>query len=133
MKTIREIVSETIEYTKSTPKAYDEEKDQCLYTKMVDDKKCHCAVGRCLLEDFQREDWEYNKLGIYSFTQADPVIALDLILKEEYRGYDHEFWEDLQDFHDDDHGLYFEQNEHGGRDLTEKGYAYADSISNKYS
>ena len=133
MKTIREIVSETIEYIKSTPKAYDAEKDQCLYTKMVDDKKCHCAVGRCLLEDFQREDWEHNRLGIQSFTKVCPVMALDSILKEDYRGYDHEFWEHLQDFHDDSDGIYFEQNEHGGRDLTMKGHAYADLISLEFS
>lgn len=127
MKTIREIVSETIEYIKSTPKAYDTKQDQCLYTKMVDDKKCHCAVGRCLLEDFQREDWEHNRLGIQSFTKVNSI------LKEEYRGHDDEFWKDLQDLYDDVDNSYFEENEQGGRDLTMKGHAYADSISLEYS
>jgi hypothetical protein len=129
LKTIREIVSETIEYIKSTPKAYDVEKGQCLYTKMVDDKKCHCAVGRCLLEDFQREDWEHNDSGIQSFTKEYPVMKLNSILKEEYRGHDHQFWEDLQDLHDDVDNLYFEENEQGGRDLTKKGHVYTESIS----
>jgi hypothetical protein len=133
MKTIKEIVSETIEYIKSTPKAYDTEKGQCLYTKIIDGKKCHCAVGRCLLEDFQQEDWEHNGFGIQSFTKENPEMPLDSILKEEYRGHGRYFWEDLQDLHDDVDNLYFEENEQGGRDLTKKGHIYAESINLEYS
>lgn len=133
MKTTREIVSETIDYIKSTPQAYNVGKGQCLYTTIIDGKRCHCAVGRCLLEDFQREDWEHNELGIQSFTKEYPVIALDSILKEEYRGHDHQFWEDLQELHDDGRSSYFEENEQGGRDLTKKGHAYAEFISVEYS
>lgn len=54
----------------------------------------HCAVGRCMTEQYQQK--YFNSIG--------PAIWLgdlsDKMLKPEYRGHCSEFWSDIQRFHD---------------------------------
>ena len=58
----------------------------------LDDK--HCAVGRCMTEEFQK----------YYLDAIGPDVKdgelKDEMLKPEYRGHSSEFWYNLQRFHD---------------------------------
>ena len=61
-----------------------------------------CAVGRCMTDDALGiyGDSVENIVGLDGDMQRDNS-CLDLNLKEEYRGHDIAFWEDLQSYHDD--------------------------------
>ena len=88
MKTKTEILKETYEYY-STPSRRGTTNISCEY---ITPSGKMCAVGRCLInpKSMPKNDidniWDSHKV--------------DLRLKEDYRGHDVIFWQDLQDWHD---------------------------------
>jgi hypothetical protein len=64
----------------------------------------HCAVGRYLKPEYQREDWSSNNESVNELCQDSPNgWDIDWVLRDEVRGLDADFWKDLQDFHDSRH------------------------------
>lgn len=99
MKTVDEIIEETVEYYKHNPRATvnDSGITRCLYFRAYD--SAVCAVGRCM-KDPQR----YASLDgdVEDLLVEYGLDSLDPLLKEEYRGHSLSFWLDLQDLHDND-------------------------------
>ena len=63
----------------------------------------HCAVGRYLRPEFQRETWSSNGDSVNQLCEEyddDSACGFDWVLREEVHGLDADFWRDLQDFHD---------------------------------
>ena len=70
---------------------------QCMYTW----GKNHCAVGRYLKEEYQREDWGWNSDSVNELCEdSDEGFDIDWVLRDEVKGVNPRFWRDLQDFHD---------------------------------
>lgn len=69
------------------------EETSCLY-KTPDGRMC--AVGRCLNQDVMNYE-KYNQE-----TSVDSLIEdlTDKVFREEYQGFDTNFWQDLQNLHD---------------------------------
>ena len=64
--------------------------------------KQHCAVGRYLKTEYQREDWVDNNMSVSELCQNadDGEWNIDWALRDEVHGLDPNFWKNLQDFHD---------------------------------
>tara|TARA_R100000152_G_C6632495_1_gene79640 strand:+ start:29 stop:484 length:456 start_codon:yes stop_codon:yes gene_type:complete len=64
----------------------------------------HCAVGRYLKPEFQRETWSSNGDSVNQLCEEYGDVHgewnIDWVLREEVHGLDADFWRDLQDFHD---------------------------------
>ena len=63
----------------------------------------HCAVGRYLKPEFQRETWSSNGDSVNQLCEEyddASECGFDWVLREEVHGLDADFWRDLQDFHD---------------------------------
>lgn len=117
MKTVKEIVEETIAYYSEdvNRRNYDEKKGQCMY--YTNGKTC--AVGRCL-ENPELFSKEADGAEIFIRKWGANIF------KEEYRGHDYSFWKELQDLHDSDH--YWSET-----GINEIGKEYAEDIINTYS
>ena len=121
MKTAKEIIEETIQYYSEDTSRRALEEGGCQYT--TEDGN-HCAVGRCLEEEYQTTDFEYNQTkGVIQL--VDYYQTMDNILREEYRGHPTDLWERLQRLHDGD----FNWDEDG---LTGIGIAAANRILEDY-
>ena len=85
------LLKETIKYYGKDPQAVRgmDEAEDCMY--ITKDGRM-CAVGRCM----SYPDGALQHKGLDQFTPD----SLDESLKEEYRGYDYEFWDKLQALHD---------------------------------
>ena len=60
----------------------------------------HCAIGRYVKEEYQREDWVENDMSINELCDQSDDYDIDWWLREEVHGLDADFWKNLQDFHD---------------------------------
>jgi hypothetical protein len=99
MKTENEIIKETVEFYWADPKRRATADIGCWYLT-IDGRMC--AVGRCLT---QRHAWRAFAM-LCSVGQLPGRLleaSLDEILQPEYRGHSVEFWENLQNLHDNEH------------------------------
>lgn len=85
-----DIIKETVKYYETHPRGIDG--SSCLY---LAEDGAMCAVGRCLTKKSLKQA---VKLGS-SFENL--VLQMDVIFYKKYQGQSAEFWNDLQDFHDD--------------------------------
>jgi hypothetical protein len=86
------LIDETIEYYRSGEnRGLDEEGYTCVYHDTSTNNKC--AVGRCL-------DLEKTPKSIIFDNTLVSSCYKKLVFKEEYQGYNINFWKDLQSFHD---------------------------------
>lgn len=129
-----EIIEEIASFYNSTNRGYFD--GNCAYNTH-DGRKC--AVGRCMtdegIEKFGNCSGGVKSLaasaseentGKYLFSDSDSANEhLDSLLKEEYRGHEIFFWDDLQSFHDAAHNW----NEDG---LTEDGKRVKQALIEKY-
>ena len=74
-----------------------DEDGNCMYTW----GKSHCAIGRYLKPENQREDWYENGNSVNELMEgSDDGCNIDWCLRDEVHGLDVSFWRNLQDFHD---------------------------------
>ena len=96
---MKQILKETIDYYAKDPDSRRSVDDggNCRYT--LGDK--HCAIGRYLKEEYQREDWIENDFSVNELCeQSDAGWNIDWCLRDDVHGLDADFWKNLQDFHD---------------------------------
>jgi hypothetical protein len=60
----------------------------------------HCAVGRCMTEEFKIEVLELNKNTTDVNGISEGRKSLDEVLQKKYHGHNHGFWTNLQHLHD---------------------------------
>ena len=95
---MKDILKETIEFYAEDPdnrRGIDED-GNCHYTW----GNTHCAIGRYVKEEYQREDWVENDMSINELCDQSDDYDIDWCLREEVHGLDTDFWKNLQDFHD---------------------------------
>ena len=95
---MKDILKETIEFYAEDPdnrRGIDED-GNCHYTW----GNTHCAIGRYVKEEYQREDWEENDMSINELCDQSDDYDIDWCLREDVHGLDTNFWKNLQDFHD---------------------------------
>ena len=97
---MKDILKDTIEYYSEDPdgrRSLDKD-GNCMYTWGNN----HCAIGRYLKEEYQREDWTENDMSVHELLQGadDGECNIDWCLRKEVHGLDADFWKNLQDFHD---------------------------------
>ena len=96
---MKQILKETTDYYAKDPdnrRSIDKD-GNCQYTW----GKTHCAVGRYLKEEYQRENWLNNNESVNELCQDSPGgWDIDWVLRDEVQGLDANFWMQLQDFHD---------------------------------
>ncbi len=96
-KTKQEIVDETIAFYTQNPRSVLEGGNSCVYLNVENNTRC--AFSRCCTEEAVTElHSKYEGYGI-----ANSRFGHDLdtkILKEEYHGHEAEFWNRLQNLHD---------------------------------
>ena len=64
----------------------------------------HCAIGRYLKPEYQREDWIDNNMSVHELMEgSDDGCNIDWCLRDDVKGLDADFWRNLQDFHDSHH------------------------------
>ena len=69
----------------------------CMYTWGEN----HCAVGRYLKPEYQREDWESNNDSVNELCEdSSDGWNIDWCLRDEVKGLDANFWSTLQMLHD---------------------------------
>ena len=74
-----------------------DEDGNCMYTW----GKSHCAIGRYLKPENQREDWYENGNSVNELMEgSDDGCNIDWCLRDDVKGLDADFWRNLQDFHD---------------------------------
>jgi len=99
---MKDILKETIEFYAEDPdnrRGIDED-GNCHYTW----GNTHCAIGRYVKEEYQREDWAENDMSINELCdQSETEYNIDWCLREDVHGLDANFWKNLQDFHDSRH------------------------------
>lgn len=126
-KTKKEIILETVEYYSVDPagrRGYDEKLNTCLY--LTQDGKM-CAVGRCCIEPSTEWEGDVQTLAEDRGEEIEEgYLSIDNLLKEEYRGYDIEFWQDLQALHDGRHNW----DKEG---LTDSGQLHVAALLKRYS
>jgi len=96
---MQDILKETVTYYREDPSGR-----RC----MTDDGNCmytwgdnHCAVGRYLKPEHQREDWDLNNDSVNELCEtSDDGYNIDWALRDEVKGLDADFWTSLQDIHD---------------------------------
>lgn len=117
-----EIINETVEYYLEHERATfdDENGQQCRYYLETDNGYAVCAVGRC----FENPEEFENVLG--AVDTFDEVHGLENNLQPKYRGHDLEFWNELQNLHD--------QDSHWCADgLTPRGEQFVDNLRKAYA
>ena len=90
------ILKDTRDYYSKDPanrRSMSEDGD-CMYTWGDN----HCAVGRYLDSEYQRENWDYNYKSV---DEIKANCSIDWALRDDVQGLCSEFWQDLQSFHDD--------------------------------
>ena len=98
-KQMLEILKDTRDYYAADPdnrRSIDKD-GSCKYTW----GDTHCAVGRYLKEENQRENWHSNSDSVNELCQeSGEGWNIDWALRDEVQGLDPDFWRNLQDFHD---------------------------------
>tara|TARA_R100001594_G_C3897839_1_gene230070 strand:+ start:122 stop:544 length:423 start_codon:yes stop_codon:yes gene_type:complete len=93
------------------------EDGNCTYTW----GESHCAVGRYLKKEYQRENWEFN-----DDTSVNSLPYIDDYLKPAVQGLSENFWRRLQDFHDEHVNWVIYGNEYGNDDTVKDKYILTD-------
>ena len=96
---MKQILKDTIDYYAKDPdnrRGIDED-GNCHYTW----GDTHCAIGRYVKEEYQREDWLENDMSVNELCEgSNDGWNIDWCLREDVQGLDANFWKNLQDFHD---------------------------------
>ena len=96
---MKQILKDTRDHYAADPdnrRSIDED-GNCMYTW----GKSHCAIGRYLKPENQREDWYENGNSVNELMEgSDDGCNIDWCLRDEVHGLDVSFWRNLQDFHD---------------------------------
>ena len=95
---MQDILKDTVDYYRADPlnrRSVDDD-GNCMYTWGDN----HCAVGRYLKPEYQREDWPDNNMSVYELAEYSDDYSLDQFLVNKAHGLDLQFWRDLQDIHD---------------------------------
>ena len=96
---MQDILKETVEYYREDPanRRCLTDDGNCMYTW----GKTHCAVGRYLKPEHQREDWNLNNDSVNELRErSDEGYSIDWALRDEVQGLDADFWTLLQEIHD---------------------------------
>ncbi len=89
--TKHEIIDETVEFYSNNPRSLDEEKEHCLYKGP---NNTECAFARMVRDEDKvnlKEGWTAKALL--------NGLSIDII-KDEYKGYEFDFYNDIQALHD---------------------------------
>ena len=131
---MQDILKDTVDYYREDPlnrRSVDED-GNCMYT--WGDK--HCAVGRYLKPEYQKENWPDNGMSAYELAEYSDDYSIDQFLVDKAHGLDVQFWRDLQDIHDIV-GYWEEYDEHeDGRrkyGLTDRGKEIYITMQDKIS
>ena len=95
---MKQILKETVDYYAEDPdnrRSIDKD-GNCNYTW----GDTHCAVGRYLKPEYQKESWEENNSSVFQLAQFSDDYDIDQFLVEEAQGLVLGFWRNMQDFHD---------------------------------
>ena len=112
---MKDILKETIEFYAEDPdnrRGIDED-GNCHYTW----GNTHCAIGRYVKEEYQREDWVENDMSINELCDQSDDYDIDWCLREDVQGLDTNFWKNLQDFHDS-HSCWITKDDYNRDDDT---------------
>ena len=96
---MQDILKDTVEYYAKDPanRRSTDKDGNCNYTWGQN----HCAVGRYLKPEYQREDWESNNEAVNELCEdSSDGWNIDWCLRDEVKGLDADFWSVLQDMHD---------------------------------
>lgn len=99
MKTQTDIVIETLQFYLEAPSRRSTYGGGGCYYAFPQDPSRRCAVGLCMTEEAIEDHGDY--MGDASI-MADEFGSLDQFLKAEYHGHPTEFWQRLQNLHDED-------------------------------
>ena len=100
---MKDILKDTIEYYAEDPdnRRSVDENGNCKYTLHTDTgRDRHCAIGKYLKKEYQREDWVENDMSINELCDQSDDYNIDWCLRKDVQGLDTNFWKNLQDFHD---------------------------------
>ena len=95
---MQDILKDTIDYYREDPvnrRSVDKD-GNCKYTW----GNTHCAIGRYLKEEYQRENWTENDMSVNELSSYSDRMSIDYFLVEKVHGLDLDFWTRLQDMHD---------------------------------
>ena len=96
---MKQILKETTDYYAKDPdnrRSIDKD-GNCNYTW----GNTHCAVGRYLKPEYQREDWIENNMSVFELMDSsEDGLSIDWCLRDDVQGLDANFWRNMQDFHD---------------------------------
>ena len=95
---MQDILRDTVNYYREDPvnrRCVDDD-GNCMYTWGDN----HCAVGRYLKPEYQRENWPDNNMSAYELAEYSDDYSIDEFLVDKAHGLDVQFWRDLQDIHD---------------------------------
>ena len=96
---MKQILKETTDYYAKDPdnrRSIDKD-GNCNYTW----GDAHCAVGRYLKPEYQREDWVENNMSVFELMEnSEDGLSIDWCLRDDVQGLDANFWRNMQDFHD---------------------------------
>lgn len=109
-----EILEETLEYYSKNNRGLSEDMN-CVYINSEGDM---CAVGRCLKNPIRMIEGSIQ----INFSENE---ELDKYLKDIYKGHDLNFWQKLQNFHDN-------SNFWDGHELTARGLENFNKLKVKY-
>ena len=95
---MQDILRDTVDYYREDPvnrRSVDKD-GNCKYTW----GNQHCAVGRYLKSEYQKENWIDNDMSVYELSEYSGDFSIDQFLVDKAHGLDLQFWRDLQDIHD---------------------------------
>ena len=131
---MQDILKDTVDYYREDPvnrRSVDKD-GNCKYTW----GNQHCAVGRYLKSEYQKENWIENDMSVYELSEYSGDFSIDQFLVDKAHGLDLQFWRDLQDVHDIV-GYWEEYDEHeDGRrkyGLTDRGKEVYVAMQDKIS
>ena len=111
---MKDILKDTIDYYAEDPdnrRSIDKD-GNCNYTW----GDTHCAIGRYLKPEYQREDWVDNNMSVNELTAyTDDRSSIDWCLRDDVQGLDVNFWKNIQDFHDT-HSCWITKNDYNKDD-----------------
>ena len=95
---MQDILKDTIDYYNEDPanrRSVDKD-GNCMYTWGNN----HCAIGRYLKDEYQKESWEENNMSVNELSDYSDDMSIDCFLVKKAHGLDLDFWTRLQDMHD---------------------------------
>ena len=131
---MQDILRDTVDYYREDPvnrRSVDKD-GNCKYTW----GNQHCAVGRYLKSEYQKENWIENDMSVYELSEYSDDNSIDQFLVDKAHGLDLQFWRDLQDIHDIvGYWEEFDEHEDGRRKygLTDRGKEVYVAMQDKIS